>query len=91
MTNSGGGNRSTRQRDDSAQPQRGQNYERSRSPYSQQRRQRTPSSVRGVAKSATATTVTFQEEEMPFGFDDSNVLFADDESYFDDGNESNQE
>ena len=89
MTNSGGSR--SRQRNDANTPQRGRNYERSRSPYSQQRRPRTPSSVRGVAKSANATSVTFQEEDMPYGFDDSNVLFAEDESYYDTENESNQE
>ncbi len=74
-------------------PQRGRSYERSRSPYPQ-RRQRTPSAVRGLAKSASATntSVTFQEEDMPYGYDDSNVLFADDESYYDEAeSDINQE
>ena len=72
---------------ETTQPQRGRTFDRSRSPYSQ-RRPRTPSSVRGLAKSASGgggTAVTFQEEDMPYGFDDSNVLFADDESYYDEG------
>lgn len=91
MTKTGGSGTTTRSRDTSTAPQRGRTSERSRSPYPQQRRQRTPSSVRGVAKSAAGTSVTFQEEDMPYGFDDSNVLFADDESYYDDENENNQE
>jgi hypothetical protein len=63
-------------------PSRGRSYERSRSPYTAQRRPRTPSAVRGLAKAATGTAVTFQEDDMPYGFDDSNVLFADDDSFF---------
>ncbi len=74
--------------EDAPRRDRGRRMERSRSPYPgrqqmEQRRPRTPSAVRGLAKAATGnTSVTFQEDEMPYGFDDSNVLFADDDSFY---------
>ncbi len=85
-------------REESNQPQRGQRYNKSQSPYNQRHPTRKPSSVQGLAKSASAgssTPNTFQEDDMPHSFDDSNILSADDEreSYYDEGNmdESNHE
>ena len=82
---------STGDNDATPRRDRGRRLERSRSPYPgrqmEQRRPRTPSAVRGLAKAANGgtTSVTFQEDEMPYGFDDSNVLFADDDSFYNEG------
>ena len=93
MAKTGNEGQTTTRGTDTTQPQRGRTFERSRSPYSQ-RRPRTPSSVRGIAKTASGdsgTSVTFKEDDMPYGFDDSNVLFADDDSYYDEGSQMGDE
>ncbi len=87
--NDNGNSRSNQNQTDN---RRGRSLERSRSTTPQRNRARTPSAIRGLAHQATGQSVTFEDEEdMPFPLDDSNVLFANDASFYNDDTDGEHE
>ena len=82
LNNDTGNNRNQHYQADN---RRGRSLERTRSTTPQRNRPRTPSAIRGLAHQASGQSVTFEDEgDMPFALDDSNILFADDASFFND-------